>query len=216
MRDARDRLRDRLAAEGVVPSAHHEAIDEIADHLDDLHRAAITAGKSSLEADDIGEAELARIGPLAAAVVGRARRGRQTVGARSQSRTAGLGADFHRVRIDRVGTGLDRRVRRTRYYVSQRTREIGVRAALGATRRQLSALVVRQSMLPIAAGVIAGVAGSFATGRLLQEFLYQVQPDDPQVIAIIVALLIGVGLLASWLPARRAAAIDPMVALRDE
>ena len=102
------------------------------------------------------------------------------------------------------------------YYVSQRTREIGVRAALGASRRQLSSLVVRQSMLPIAAGVIAGVAGAFASGRLLQEFLYQVQPGDPQVIAIIVVLLIGVGLLASWLPARRAASIDPMVALRDE
>jgi putative ABC transport system permease protein len=102
------------------------------------------------------------------------------------------------------------------YYVSQRTREIGVRAALGATRRQLSSLVVRQSMLPIAAGVIAGVAGSFASGRLLQEFLYQVQPGDPQVIAIIVTLLIAVGVLASWLPARRAASIDPMVALRDE
>jgi len=102
------------------------------------------------------------------------------------------------------------------YYVSQRTREIGVRAALGATRRQLSSLVVRQSMLPIAAGVIAGVGGSFASGRLLQEFLYQVQPGDPQVISVIVALLIGVGLLASWLPARRAASIDPMIALRDE
>ena len=102
------------------------------------------------------------------------------------------------------------------YYVSQRTREIGVRAALGATRRQLSSLVVRQSMLPIAAGVIAGIAGSLASGRLLQEFLYQVQPGDPQVLIAIVVLLVTVGFLASWLPARRAASIDPMVALRDE
>ncbi len=102
------------------------------------------------------------------------------------------------------------------YYVSQRTREIGVRAALGATRRQLAGMVIRQSMLPIGAGVVAGVAGSLATGRLLQQFLFQVQPGDVQVIAIIVALLIGVGLLASWLPARRAASIDPLVALRDE
>jgi len=102
------------------------------------------------------------------------------------------------------------------YYVSQRTREIGVRAALGATRRQLSSLVVRQSMLPIAAGVIAGIAGSLASGRLLQEFLYQVHPGDPQVLIAIVVLLVTVGLLASWLPARRAASIDPMVALRDE
>jgi putative ABC transport system permease protein len=102
------------------------------------------------------------------------------------------------------------------YYVSQRTREIGVRAALGATKSQLASMVVRQSMLPIAAGVILGVAGSLAAGRLLQQFLYEVQPGDPQVLATIVTLLVGVGLLASWLPARRAAAIDPLVALRDE
>jgi putative ABC transport system permease protein len=102
------------------------------------------------------------------------------------------------------------------YYVSQRTREIGVRAALGATRRQLAILVVRQSMLPIVAGVALGIAGSLATGRLLQQFLYQVRPGDPQVIAIIATLLIIVGLLASWLPARRAASIDPVIALREE
>jgi putative ABC transport system permease protein len=102
------------------------------------------------------------------------------------------------------------------YYVSQRTREIGVRAALGATGRQLATLVVRQSLLPILAGVVAGVGGSFLSGRLLQQFLFQVRPGDPEVIGVIVVLLIGVGLLASWLPARRAAAIDPMVALRDE
>jgi putative ABC transport system permease protein len=102
------------------------------------------------------------------------------------------------------------------YYVSQRTREIGVRAALGATRGQLARQVVRQSMLPILAGVLLGVAGSFASGRLLQELLYQVRPGDPQVIVAIVALLITVGLLASWIPARRAASIDPMVALREE
>jgi ABC-type antimicrobial peptide transport system permease subunit len=62
------------------------------------------------------------------------------------------------------------------YYVSQRTREIGVRAALGATRRQLGALVVRQSVLPIAAGVLLGVVGSLASGRLLQEFSTRSNP----------------------------------------
>jgi predicted permease len=102
------------------------------------------------------------------------------------------------------------------YYVSQRTKEIGVRAALGASRRQLASLVVRQSVIPICAGAIAGAVGSLASGRLLQQFLFQVKPGDPQVIATIVALLIGVSLLASWWPARRAAAIDPMEALRDE
>jgi putative ABC transport system permease protein len=102
------------------------------------------------------------------------------------------------------------------YYVSQRTREIGVRAALGATRRQLAGMVIRQSMLPIIAGLVLGIAGSFASGRLLQELLFQVQPGDPQVMVAIVALLMTVGLLASWIPARRAASIDPMVALREE
>ena len=102
------------------------------------------------------------------------------------------------------------------YYVSQRTREIGVRAALGATRSQLAALVIRQSLAPITAGAIVGIVASFASGRLLQELLYQVQPGDPQVIGAIVALFMAVGILASWLPARRAAAIDPIVALRDE
>ena len=102
------------------------------------------------------------------------------------------------------------------YYVSQRTREIGVRAALGASRSQLAAMVIRQSLPPIVAGVVAGVGGSLASGRLLKEFLYQVRPADPQVIGTIVILLIAVGLIASWLPARRAASIDPLVALRDE
>ena len=102
------------------------------------------------------------------------------------------------------------------YYVSQRTREIDVRAALGATRSQLASMVVGQSLVPMVTGAVLGVAGSIATGRILQDFLYQVTPGDPQVTAAIVALLFGVGLLASWLPARRAAAIDPIVALRDE
>jgi putative ABC transport system permease protein len=102
------------------------------------------------------------------------------------------------------------------YYVSQRTREIGVRAALGASRRQLASLVVRQSLLPIVSGVVAGIAGSLASGPLLQQFLFEVSPGDPQVLGTIVTLLICVGLLACWLPARRAAAIDPIVALRDE
>jgi putative ABC transport system permease protein len=102
------------------------------------------------------------------------------------------------------------------YYVSQRTREIGVRAALGATRSQLAGLVVRQSLASIAAGVVLGVAGSLATGRLLTDLLYRVEPGDPQVLIGIVGLLVAAALLASWLPARRAASIDPLVALRDE
>lgn len=102
------------------------------------------------------------------------------------------------------------------YYVSQRSREIGVRAALGASKPQLARLVVGQSLLPISAGVLLGVLGSIASGRLLQGLLYQVSPGDPQVIGVIAGLLVVVALLASWLPARRAAAIDPMTALRND
>ena len=102
------------------------------------------------------------------------------------------------------------------YYVSQRRREIGLRAALGATRSQIARMVVRQSLVSILAGVALGVAGSMASGNLLVDFLYNVKPGDPQVLVSIVFVLVIAALLASWLPARRAASIDPLVALRDE
>jgi putative ABC transport system permease protein len=102
------------------------------------------------------------------------------------------------------------------YYVSQRTREFGVRTALGASRRTLVALVLRQSATPIAVGTGLGVAASFAATTLLSRFLYEVQPGDPVVLASVVALLTLVALFSSWLPARRAAAIDPITALRNE
>jgi putative ABC transport system permease protein len=102
------------------------------------------------------------------------------------------------------------------YFVSQRTRELGVRVALGATRRELSAMVVRQSLAPIAIGLAAGVAGSLASGRLLTGMLYDVQPGDPWVTASIAAVVVAAALAASWIPARRAACVDPLVALREE
>jgi predicted permease len=102
------------------------------------------------------------------------------------------------------------------YFVSQRTREIGVRAALGATRRQIVGLVVRQSTAPIAIGLLVGIVGAVASGRLLQRVLYEVRPDDPAVIAVVSLTLAIVGLAASVLPARRASLVDPVTALRDE
>jgi putative ABC transport system permease protein len=102
------------------------------------------------------------------------------------------------------------------YYVSQRMRELGVRVALGASRRELIVMVVRQSLAPIAIGLAAGVAGSLASSRLLAGMLYDVQPGDPWVIASIAAVVAGAAVAASWVPARRAASVDPLVALRDE
>ena len=102
------------------------------------------------------------------------------------------------------------------YSVSQRTRELGVRLALGATRAAIVALVLRQSMLPILAGLALGVAGAVGAGQLLTSFLYDVRPTDLRVITTVAVLLVAVGIIASWLPARRAAMVDPLVALREE
>ncbi len=91
MRSYQDRLRERLAAEGLTPSAHREAIDEIAEHLNDLHRAALREGKSAGEADAAVESELAAMGPLAVAVAERDRRKRPP--AETNSWMSGLAAD---------------------------------------------------------------------------------------------------------------------------
>jgi putative ABC transport system permease protein len=100
--------------------------------------------------------------------------------------------------------------------VTQRTREIGVRLALGADRTGVLWLVVGQSMRVILAGVALGVAGSLALVHLMQNLIYGIGPFDPVTFSVVVALLSTTALLACWLPARRAAKVDPMVALRSE
>lgn len=102
------------------------------------------------------------------------------------------------------------------YYVSQRTRELGVRVALGAPRAAVVSLVLRQSVWPVLAGIGVGAVGSYWTNRLLSDSLFQVKPGDPAVLAAIAGVLFLVGVVASWLPARRAASIDPLVALRED
>jgi putative ABC transport system permease protein len=98
--------------------------------------------------------------------------------------------------------------------VRQRAREIGIRLALGASAGGVARMVVRQGMALVAAGTLLGVAGALATSRLLRSLLFQVSPTDPLTLGAASALLLAVALLASWLPARRAARTDPMVALR--
>jgi putative ABC transport system permease protein len=102
------------------------------------------------------------------------------------------------------------------YLVSQRTREMGIRVALGAGRRQVVRLVVGHSMRPIAAGLLLGVGGAVWSARLLTTLLYSVRPTDPGVLAGIAAILGTTAAIACWVPARRAATVDPLVALRQE
>jgi putative ABC transport system permease protein len=100
--------------------------------------------------------------------------------------------------------------------VSQRTKEIGVRIALGAASHDIRFLIVREGMRPVALGLIAGLTGSLGVNRILQSQLVGVSPYDPFTLATAPAVLILVALLACQIPSRRALRIDPAVALRHE
>jgi putative ABC transport system permease protein len=102
------------------------------------------------------------------------------------------------------------------YSVLKRTREIGVRVALGASRRLVLGMVFKQAMLLVAAGVALGLAGALAGGRVLTNMLYGVSPRNPLLLAIACCAITLTAALAAFLPARRAASIDPMQALRNE
>ena len=102
------------------------------------------------------------------------------------------------------------------FAVSQRTQEIGIRMALGATAGDMLRMVVRQALRVSLAGAAAGIVITMGVSRLLTKFLYGVSPSDPLTYVMISALLTGVALLSSYVPARRAARVDPIAALRDE
>jgi predicted permease len=102
----------------------------------------------------------------------------------------------------------------TAYVVSQRAGEIGVRVALGARPGHISAMILRQGGTVASIGVGIGFAAALGTGRFLESLLYGVRPNDPVTLAAVIVLLLGASLLACWLPARRAARLDPVEALR--
>ncbi|PYJ96682.1 MAG: permease [Verrucomicrobia bacterium] len=100
--------------------------------------------------------------------------------------------------------------------VNERTREIGIRLALGAQRREVLRMILIRGMRSVAVGGLIGVAGACALTRFLRSLLYEVSPNDPFTLGVVVLLLVIVALAACWLPARRAARVDPIVALRCE
>jgi ABC-type antimicrobial peptide transport system permease subunit len=102
------------------------------------------------------------------------------------------------------------------YAVKRRTREIGIRMALGARPADVQRLVVGQGMRMAVIGLALGVVGALAATRLMTRLLYGVSATDPMTFAAIALLLAGVAFVASWVPARRALATDPTTSLRSE
>ena len=100
------------------------------------------------------------------------------------------------------------------YVVEQRTQEIGVRMALGAQPGHVQGMVLRRAMVFVLTGLVTGTAGAYALSGAVRSFLFSVEPGDPRVYVSAAVLLVVIGLLAAWVPARRAARVDPIIALR--
>jgi putative ABC transport system permease protein len=102
------------------------------------------------------------------------------------------------------------------YSVAQRTHEIGIRMALGAAAGDVLRMVLRRTLALAATGIAIGAAAALATTRVLANLLFEVKPSDPATFVTVAALLAGIAVLASWVPARRATRVDPVEALRYE
>lgn len=102
------------------------------------------------------------------------------------------------------------------YLVEQRTREIGIRMAIGANRGEVVGMVIGQALKLVGAGLAVGVAISVASGRFLEDLLYQVEPGDPLVLVGVLATVLAAATAAAWLPARKAAGVAPSQALRED
>jgi putative ABC transport system permease protein len=100
--------------------------------------------------------------------------------------------------------------------VAARRRELAIRSAVGAQQKDISKLIFGEGFRLIAGGVLVGIGMAVVLSRVLRSFLFEVQPSDPVTLILVGALFVGVGLLACWVPVRRAGKIDPLEALRYE
>jgi putative ABC transport system permease protein len=101
------------------------------------------------------------------------------------------------------------------YAVRQRTREIAIRMALGATRADIRLSILRQATLVLGMGLVTGTAGALVLARWLTSLTFGISPSDPRILAAAAVILTMTGLVAAWLPARRAARIEPRVAIQE-
>ncbi|MCC6540422.1 MAG: ABC transporter permease [Bryobacterales bacterium] len=134
-------------------------------------------------------------------------------GLRSANLTAGIAAGLGSLALLLACVGI---YGVAAYNVSQRTREIGVRMALGAQPAGILAMVLRQNLRTVLVGAAVGLVGALAFGQLLKNSLYGVSPADPLALGSAISILIVTALLATWAPARRAAGIDPSITLRED
>jgi len=102
------------------------------------------------------------------------------------------------------------------YAVSQRTREIGIRMALGAQKRTVVGLIIREALLLVVAGLAFGTVAALFLSQTMTKMLFSIHPTDPVTFVAVAGILGGVAMLAAYLPARRATRVDPIVALRAE
>ncbi len=130
-----------------------------------------------------------------------------------ERRVTGVFVAFAAVALLLASVGLYAGVSRA---VSTRTHEIGLRAALGATTRDIRGLVLRTAAAPVGLGVAVGAAGAIAVNRALASALVRVSPGDPTTLLLVAVVLVAAALLGCAIPARRALRVDPIVALRHE
>jgi len=102
------------------------------------------------------------------------------------------------------------------YATAQRSHEVGVRIALGATRIDIGRLIIFNGLALCATGAIIGIAGGYALGRTARTMLYEIEAADPLTYAVLLGLVLGVATFAAWIPARRAMRVDPASVLRNE